>query len=60
LEAKLGGFGGINYIPTKRADYIAKTKGTRNFPWRAIAISRSDRELLNNDIVPKAGFAPEN
>jgi alpha-glucosidase len=58
LEAKLGGFGGINYIPTKRADYIAKTKGTRNFPWRAIAISRSDRELLNNDIVQKLASPP--
>ena len=53
LEAELGGFGGINYIPTKRADYIAKTSGTRSFPWRAMAISRSDKELLNNDIVQK-------
>jgi len=53
LEAELGGFGGINYIPTKRADYIAKTSGPRNFPWRAIAISQSDKELLNNDIVQK-------
>jgi len=26
LEAKLGGYGNINYIPTKRADYIAKNK----------------------------------
>lgn len=53
LEAELGGFGGINYIPSKRADYIAKTNGARNFPWRAIGISQSDKELLNNDIVQK-------
>ncbi len=53
LEAQLGGFGGINYIPTKRADYIAKTVGTRNFPWRAIVISQEDKELLNNDMVQK-------
>ena len=58
LESTLGGFGGINYVPTKRADYIAKTRGTRNFPWRAIAISRSDRELLNNDIVQKLASPP--
>jgi len=58
LEAELGGFGGINYVPTKRADYIAKTSGTRNFPWRAIAISRSDKELLNNDIVQKLASSP--
>jgi alpha-glucosidase len=53
LEAELGGFGGINYIPTKRAGYIAKTDGSRNFPWRVIAISDQDKELLNNDIVQK-------
>ncbi len=58
LEAELGGFGGINYIPTKRADYIAKTSGTRNFPWCAIAISQSDKELLNNDIVQKLASPP--
>ena len=58
LEAELGGYGGINYVPTKRADYIAKTSGTRNFPWRAIAISQSDKELLNNDIVQKLASPP--
>ncbi len=58
LEAELGGFGGINYIPTKRADYIAKTNGTRNFPWRVVAISKSDKELLNNDIVQKLASPP--
>lgn len=58
LEAELGGYGGINYVPTKRADYIAKTSGTRNFPWRAIAISNKDKELLNNDIVQKLASPP--
>jgi alpha-glucosidase len=58
LEAKLGGFGDINLIPTKRADYIAKTKGRRAFPWRAIAISEEDKELLNNDIVQKLASPP--
>ena len=58
LEAELGGYGGINCIPTRRADYIAKTNGPRNFPWRAIAISQSDKELLNNDIVQKLAAPP--
>jgi alpha-glucosidase len=44
---------GINYIPMKRADYIATTAGTRNFPWRIVAISQEDKELLDNDIVQK-------
>ena len=53
LEAKLGGYGGINYIPTKRADFIAKVSGTRDFPWRIVVISNNDKELLNNDMVQK-------
>ncbi|MDR3653616.1 MAG: glycoside hydrolase family 97 protein [Paludibacter sp.] len=53
LETKMGGYENMNVIPTKRADYIAKTTGTRSFPWRAVIISQSDRELLNNDMVQK-------
>ena len=53
LEAKLGGYGGINYIPVKRAGYIAKVNGTRNFPWRIVVISNQDKELLNNDMVQR-------
>lgn len=44
---------GINVIPGKRADYMAKTSGNRNFPWRAIVISEQDKDLLNCDIVQK-------
>ena len=51
LETKM--FGNNNVIPTKRADYIAKTNGTRNFPWRAIVISEQDKDLLDCDIVQK-------
>lgn len=53
LEAKIGGYEEMNLVPTKRADYIAKTNGTRNFPWRAVVISKQDKELLNNDMVQK-------
>jgi alpha-glucosidase len=42
---------GINYVPVKRADYIARTKGSRKFPWRAVIISEQDKDLLNNDLV---------
>jgi alpha-glucosidase len=38
-------------IVTKRADYIAKTNGTRNFPWRALLIARHDKDLPANDLV---------
>lgn len=53
LEVKDGGYENMNRIPTKRADYIAKVKGARSFPWRIVAISKNDKELLNNDIVQK-------
>jgi len=49
---------GINYIPAKRADYIAKTNGARNYPWRAVVISEQDKDLLNVDIVQKLASPP--
>lgn len=33
--------------------YIAKTAGSRSFPWRIIAIANKDIDLLNNEIVYK-------
>ncbi len=44
---------GLNIIPSKRADFIARTSGTRNFPWRAVYIAEHDKDLLNCDIVQK-------
>ncbi|MEJ0103925.1 MAG: glycoside hydrolase family 97 protein [Bacteroidota bacterium] len=35
----------------RRADYIAKTKGTRTFPWRVLIIAEEDKSLPSNDIV---------
>ena len=48
----------LNLMVTKRADYIAKTRGTRSYPWRAIVISQGDKELLNNDLVQKLAASP--
>lgn len=53
LEEALGGYNKINYMVTKRAAYMAKVKGTRNFPWRVIVVSEQDKDLLNNDMVQK-------
>ncbi|MCX6259512.1 MAG: glycoside hydrolase family 97 N-terminal domain-containing protein, partial [Bacteroidia bacterium] len=44
---------GLNIIPIRRADYIARTDGTRSFPWRVTVISQQDKDLLNCDIVQK-------
>ncbi len=43
----------IVYVPDTFAEYIAKTKGKRSFPWRAVIISTEDKELANNDMVQK-------
>lgn len=49
---------GINYIPTKRADYIAKSTGPRSFPWRVMVVSERDKDLLNQDIIQKLASPP--
>ena len=38
-------------VVTKRAGYIATTKGTRSFPWRILIIAKNDEELPSNDLV---------
>ncbi len=54
LSEQLGGnVGGRNSIVTKRADYIARTSGSRVFPWRSLVISTTDKELADNDMVYK-------
>jgi alpha-glucosidase len=35
----------------ERTAYIAKTRGTRKFPWRVLAITAEDRGLISTDIV---------
>ena len=46
---------GLNYVVDKRADYIAKTNGIRNFPWRVVLISTEDKQLANNDMMQRLG-----
>ncbi len=36
-----------------RNDYLAVTKGTRDYPWRIINVSSDDKDLLNNELVYK-------
>jgi len=38
-------------IVTRRKDYIARTAGSRKFPWRVFLIAEKDRELPANDLV---------
>ncbi|MBE9661898.1 glycoside hydrolase family 97 protein [Mucilaginibacter myungsuensis] len=38
---------------TKVADYIAKTKGTRTFPWRYFLITKDDKQIIENTMTLK-------
>ena len=50
--------GDRNLVVTKTKDYIASTKGTRTFPWRAFVIAGNDGQLIESDLVFK--LAPPN
>ncbi|HXB94798.1 MAG TPA: glycoside hydrolase family 97 catalytic domain-containing protein [Puia sp.] len=51
LEEKQGGHNQLQSFVTRRADYIAVTKGTRVFPWRILVLSDADKQLADNDMV---------
>ena len=53
LEFFQGGYNKLNTMVSKRAPYIAKVNGTRNYPWRVAVISNNDAALANNDMVQK-------
>jgi len=42
----------------KEAAYIAKTSGTRSFPWRLMVITNDDRKIVESDLVTK--LSPRN
>ena len=51
LEERLAPGDYPQMVVTKRAGFLAKTKGTRSFPWRVMLIAEEDRQLPSNDIV---------
>jgi len=40
-------------VVTQRTDYLAKTNGKRNFPWRVVVISEKDGDLIESTMVYK-------
>lgn len=51
-EAITDGWGGDRRLRiSKRANYIAQTKGSRSFPWRIFAIAEEDKDMVINDLV---------
>lgn len=46
------------WVVLKRENFIARTKGTRTFPWRVVGIAQHDKELLMNDLVYRLASPP--
>ena len=42
-------------IVKTRAPFIAKTSGTRKYPWRVFVLEKEDRKLPENDLVYRLG-----
>ncbi|WP_455640328.1 glycoside hydrolase family 97 protein [Parabacteroides sp.] len=40
----------MSYV-AERSDYIAKSEGTRSFPWRILAVSKNDTQMPLNNMV---------
>lgn len=51
IKVEQGGHNNLQYRVKERADYIAKTAGQHAFPWRVIALSEQDKDLVDNDLV---------
>jgi alpha-glucosidase len=50
-KTEFAGFALFNDKVVERNDYLAKTKGTRTFPWRVLIISEDAKGLANNNLV---------
>jgi len=51
LEYKIVGTEFPQAVVTKRAGFIARTRGKRDFPWRVFVVAKEDKELPSNDLV---------
>ena len=47
--------GDRDYGITSRKPYLARTNGTREFPWRAFGLAENDARLIENDIAYRLG-----
>ena len=43
----------------EREPYLAKTRGTREFPWRVLVVAERDEDLLSTDIVFRLASEPK-
>lgn len=48
-----GGHNELQLLVKERENFIAKTQGTRTYPWRVLVIADEDAKLADNDLVYK-------
>ena len=46
-----GGHGNVEMLVKERHPYMARTAGTRAFPWRAFIVTENDAQLAQSDMV---------
>lgn len=49
----MGSWGNFVSVVKEREEYIAKTSGTRGYPWRVVIVTDDDKTLLNNQLIYK-------
>ena len=52
--------GDRNLFVAERADYIARTNGRKDFPWRVIAVSEKDGDLIESTLIYKLAKPADN
>lgn len=50
-RVEVGGPARFNLIVKETEDYIARTGGTRSFPWRLVSFEKNDGDILKNQLV---------
>ncbi|PWG79947.1 glycoside hydrolase family 97 protein [Pararcticibacter amylolyticus] len=50
-RTEIGGYSNFGVLVKESENFIAKTTGTRAFPWRIVAIAGEDKDILNNQLV---------
>ncbi len=57
-ELVQGGHNNLQMLVQSREDYIARCSGATNFPWRIVAVSERDSDLLANDLPFRLATPP--
>lgn len=52
-KTQLGSWGNFVSVVKETEDFIAKTDGSRSFPWRVIISTKDDKSLLTNELIFK-------